>query len=449
MSDYSMTKARSISTESTGSSASPLSERDAVSQFSMEGNSMMTPEDKLIHCESRAQVLEENQQFDACIQDLVRCVALTRLVYGDGHLKLAQAHTRLAKAYLQLKGWGVQAQEHASRARELLPLYSPMTTSREDRVLAVSCLLSIHLTQGGAALLTGKAESSHVKAEKVVEELYWLENISQEDKINIELEILTNLSRVFQRQGRWEKALAPCQRSLDLLGGRDRTGTTLCSVYKDMAAIEQAQGRLDQAIEHLSKAHARAVSQSPGGLEGAHIAHSLALALSTATEQPHHKDSAAHYFEESLSAYQNSAGPRDAVTLTVQDDYCRFLLLTGQQDRCVELQRVTLPLKTATFGDLSAEVEETLQLIGGVELSQGRLKQAYRTLRKCLEIQNLMYGPQLKKTRSTQKTVDMLALAPEVARRQKKEGSMNSRPPFCAVVPTNSKGGGPPNMCDS
>lgn len=43
-------------------------------------------------------------QFDACIQDLVRCVALTRLVYGDGHLKLAQAHARLAKAYFQFKG---------------------------------------------------------------------------------------------------------------------------------------------------------------------------------------------------------------------------------------------------------------------------------------------------------------------------------------------------------
>lgn len=43
-------------------------------------------------------------QVDACIQDLVRCVALTRLVYGEGHLKVAQAHVRLAKAYFQLKG---------------------------------------------------------------------------------------------------------------------------------------------------------------------------------------------------------------------------------------------------------------------------------------------------------------------------------------------------------
>lgn len=43
-------------------------------------------------------------QFDACIQDLVRCVALTKLIYGERHLKLAQAHVRLATAYFQYKG---------------------------------------------------------------------------------------------------------------------------------------------------------------------------------------------------------------------------------------------------------------------------------------------------------------------------------------------------------
>jgi hypothetical protein len=39
---------------------------------------------------------------------------------------------------------------------------------------------------------------------------------------------------------------------LQLLEGWERPGQA-CSVYKDMAAIEQAQGRLDRALEHLSK----------------------------------------------------------------------------------------------------------------------------------------------------------------------------------------------------
>lgn len=43
-------------------------------------------------------------------------------------------------------------------------------------------------------------------------------------------------------------------------------------------------------------------------------------------------DSAAHYYEESLSTYRSSLGPQATVTLNLQDDYCRFLLLTGQQE---------------------------------------------------------------------------------------------------------------------
>lgn len=58
--------------------------------------------------------------------------------------------------------------------------------------------------------------------------------------------------RVYQRQGRSEEALGQCESSLQLLEGWERPGQA-CSVYKDMAAIEQAQGRLDRALEHLSK----------------------------------------------------------------------------------------------------------------------------------------------------------------------------------------------------
>ena len=50
--------------------------------------------------------------------------------------------------------------------------------------------------------------------------------------------------------------------------------------------------------------------------------------------------------------------------------------------RSVALQRESLALKRNTFGDLSTEVAETLQLIGGVEMTQGQMKQAHRTMSK-------------------------------------------------------------------
>lgn len=50
--------------------------------------------------------------------------------------------------------------------------------------------------------------------------------------------------------------------------------------------------------------------------------------------------------------------------------------------RCVEIQRASLSSKQSTFGDLSDEVADTLQLIGSVEMTEGRMKQAYKTMTK-------------------------------------------------------------------
>ncbi|KAK7152119.1 hypothetical protein R3I94_008452 [Phoxinus phoxinus] len=244
------------------------------------------------------------------------------------------------------------------------------------------------------------------------------------------------LYRVYQRQGRPEKALSQCERALELLQEGAQL-SRICFVYRNMAAIEQTQGDLDRAIEHLLQAHSIALSQSPGGLEGAQIAHSLALAYSS-TSEPHHNDSAAHFFEECISAYRSALGPQDTLTLSAQDDFSHFLLLTGQQENCAEIQRESLSLKKSTFGELSAEVAEALQLIGGVEMTRGQMRHAYRTLKKCLDIQSMLYGPQHKKTKATQRTVDMLSQSPEVNERRK-ESRLETRPPFCAVVSSASE----------
>ncbi|XP_042268096.1 tetratricopeptide repeat protein 23 isoform X1 [Thunnus maccoyii] len=453
--DNTMSKIRPKSSDSAESSpesinrgvdASPSCDSGVVSPsqigYAKKEFIMIHPEEKLRHFESRGQDHEDNQEFDACIQDLVRCVALTRLVYGDGHLKLAQAHARLAKAYFQFKGWGLQAQEHSLLARELLPFCSSISPCRGEKLEVLTCLLSIHLTQGGAALLTAnleEAESSYLEAKQIIEELHQHGGISEEDKIKAELQISTGLSRVHKKQNRLEEALSQCEKSLQLLKDCGKPEKTT-SVYRDMAAIEQDRDHLDRAIEHLSKAHAIAMSHCPEGLERAQISHSLALILSAAAE-PHHNDSAGRYFEQSLNSYKISVGLLDPAFLTAQDDFCRFLLLNGQQERCVEIQRASLISKRSTFGDLSAEVADTLQLVGSVEMSEGRMKQAHRTMTKCLEIQNLLYGPQHKKTKATQKAVDMLARAPEVAESLQRQGRRKTKPHTFSVLPSGSKEG--------
>ncbi|XP_056622078.1 tetratricopeptide repeat protein 23 isoform X2 [Triplophysa dalaica] len=424
-----------LNMNSSASSGGSLQEADStiVSQKEddVKSYSMMTPAEKLSVCERRMQSLADREEYDGCIKELVRCLALSRLVYGNEHFAVVQAQSRLAKAYLQYKGWPHQAEEHASQALEVLG-----SNQQGERVSYLKCCLSAHQTLGSATLFLGnlaKAESSFQEARGIMGDIVAIEAILDTDRLDTEYEISTNLARVYQRQGRAEEALSQCEKALEL----QRDGGQLsrnCLIYRNMAAIEQTQGRLDRAIEHLLQ------SQSPGGLEEAHTAHSLALAYSS-TSEPQHNDSAAQYFEESISVYKSALGPRDGLTLSVQDDYSHFLLLTGQQEKSAQIQRESLALKKSTFGELSAEMTEALQLIGGVEMTQGQMRQAHRTLRKCLDIQIMLYGPQHKKTKATQRTVDMLFQSPEVHGSRKTESQLETRPPFCAVVssPTELK----------
>ncbi|XP_014902435.1 tetratricopeptide repeat protein 23 [Poecilia latipinna] len=401
---------------------------------------MMPPEEKLKHFSCRAQLNEDNQKFDACIRDLVRCVALTQLVCGEKQLKLAQAHARLAKAYFQFKGWGLQALEHLAVAKELLLFRSSVSAYSEDEKLEVlACRLSVHLTKGGASLLTDNLEeavSSFQEADKVLMELYQHGVMNLEEKIEAQLDITSGLRRVYARQNRPEEALSQCEKSLDLLKNCNKH-ERMCAVYKDMATIEQDRDHLDKAIDYLSKAHTIAVSHSPEGLEGAQISHSLAMILSAAPDQ-HHSETARHYFERSLRAYRNSVGPLDPAFLAAQDDFCRYLLINGQQEKCVEIQRASLESKISTFGDLSSEVAETLQLIGSVEMTEGRVNQAHRTMTKCLDIHNMLYGPQHKKSKAVQKAVNMLSRAPEVVKRQQQRRRQTKLDTF-PVIPSSGE----------
>ncbi|XP_055011932.1 tetratricopeptide repeat protein 23 isoform X2 [Boleophthalmus pectinirostris] len=375
-------------------------------------HALMSPEEKLQHYDISAQAHEDSKQ------DLVRCLALVKLVYGKNHLKLAQAHSRLAKAYLQFKDWGVQALEHVSSARQVLLLCSG------DRHELRLCLLNLCLIQGQAALLTDnvcEAESAFLQAEQQLGPLCESRALLQEQSTQTELEVCTGLFRVYRRQGKPKEALSQCERSLQLLRDMNQEDMTW-SVYRDMSHIQEDQGNVDTAIDLMSKAHSIALTRTPPRQrEGAGLSHRLALLMSTSANSQHN-ESAGDYFEQSLSLYRSSAGERDLSYLSAQDDYCRYLLLRGQHEKCVELQRASLSSKRAQFGELSAGVADTLQLIASVEMSKGELSQAYRSMSQCLEIQSVLFGPQHKKTRATQKAVDMLARTPEVSERLRRRG---------------------------
>ncbi|KAB1257399.1 Tetratricopeptide repeat protein 23 [Camelus dromedarius] len=142
---------------------------------------------------------------------------------------------------------------------------------------------------------------------------------------------------------------------------------------------------------------------------------------------------AEQYFQESMANLKDAEGMEKAKFLSIQDDYCHFLQVTGQQERAASLLRESLEAKVGVFGDLSPEVAETYRLLGRADLAQGNQSGAHKKLKKCLQIQTLLYGPQDKRTLATQQTIDVLSRAPEVA--VKPRQAPKAKPAFCTSGP--------------
>lgn len=107
----------------------------------------------------------------------------------------------------------------------------------------------------------------------------------------------------------------------------------------------------------------------------------------------------------------------------------------------------SLEAKVEAFGYFSPEVAETYRLLGGADLAQGNQSEAHKNLKKCLQVQTLLYGPQDKRTMATQHSVDVLSQAREGTTKPRQ--SPKTKVAFCTSVPPRTVPGKPrPNLAD-
>ncbi|XP_070256707.1 tetratricopeptide repeat protein 23 isoform X2 [Myotis yumanensis] len=332
------------------------------------------PREQLQLCEQKAKSYSSRHEYKQAIQELVRCVALTRICYGNCHWKLAEAYVNLAQGYLQLKGTSLQAKHHAEKAREIL------TNS-----IVPSC---------------------------------------DDD---------TAVFRMYQGRRKSKEALPYYQEALEHTESSKGEKSLECvPVLRELAGAERALRLHDASINHFLQAHLIVLSAEPSGEEAAESAHCVARAA-VASGRPEHHDVAERYFRESLAHLKDAEGMGKAKFLSVQDEYCHFLQGAGQEERATSILRESLKAKVGAFGDLSPEVAETYRLLSGADLAQGNHGGAHKKLNKCLQIQTLLYGPQDRRTLATQQALDVLSKAPEMATVKLKSGP-RARPAFCTGV---------------
>uniref|UniRef100_W5N4B8 Tetratricopeptide repeat domain 23 like n=1 Tax=Lepisosteus oculatus TaxID=7918 RepID=W5N4B8_LEPOC len=369
----------------------------------------LTPAEKLDSARTACEQLIKSHEVSRAMTELIRCVALSRLVYGDGHWRLAEAFANVAYGYLKLRGLPAQAQQHAETARDIL-LAGTLLPELVEKKDILPTLMTTYYTLGVAHLITlNEAHQNLQKAEKIYQDIV---RQNSQNKASV----LTNVYRVYYQlvhrvalqQKRPASAVLYFEKAASCVSStRGQDSLDLVGIYQEMARAEQMRARHEEAIEHLLQAHSIATAQLDESVETAQAALLLAqgyaaagsLRSSELTEQ---------YFKESINMFRSVLGEENPLTFPAVDNYTSWLIQTGRQQQALELLRSTLQRRVEAFGNYSDSMADTLSLMSSITLAGGEMKKAYKLLKKCLEIQTVLYGSQHKKSRQTQQLLDML-----------------------------------------
>lgn len=239
-----------------------------------------------------------------------------------------------------------------------------------------------------------------------------------------------------QGQKKSKEALSHYQAALEYVEiSKGEKSHECVPILRELAGVEQALGLHDVSINHFLQAHLIILSRSPSQVEAADSAHIVAHAAVASGRHEHH-DVAEQYFQESMAHLKDSEGMGRTKFLSIQDEFCHFLQMTGQKERATLILRESLEAKVGVFGDFSPEVAETYRLLGGADLVQGNHSEAHKKLKKCLQIQTLLYGPQDKRTLATQQAMGIFSTAPKVAAKPRQ--ASKAKVVLCTSIPQDT-----------
>ncbi|KAB0369833.1 hypothetical protein FD755_018826 [Muntiacus reevesi] len=238
--------------ESSPTSGSEESEEDTKAKEKAI-DCMSHPKEKLAQSQKKiAQLIKGKKNIEAN-KELIRCVILSRIIFGEEHWKCAQALATLAYGYLTLRGLPAQAKKHAESAKNVLLTWKGTTTSDKEEKQILETLVMLYYTLGAYFNLQ-KSERNMKELRKSYEGGTYGLQVSEND-------LTIALGRASLANCRLNLALIYFERAVDNVTANKGDNTSdLVSLYQEMAQIEQLRRNHEHAIQYLHQAHSICVS---------------------------------------------------------------------------------------------------------------------------------------------------------------------------------------------
>ncbi|KAB1281487.1 Tetratricopeptide repeat protein 23-like [Camelus dromedarius] len=411
-------------------SGSGESEEDTNAKAKKAIDCMSFPKEQLAQSQKKiAQLIKEKMNTQAN-KELIRCVILSRIIFGEEHWKCAQALASLAYGYLTLRGLPAQAKKHADSAKNTLLTWKENTTSDKEKKEIVEALVMLYYTLGVAWLLQNQYPflPSWVWALLFAYQLLSLLhrvgcvpsifldcftgkeayfNLQKSDRNMKELkesykggvcglqvsekDLMIALGRASLVNRRLNLALAYFEKAVgNVIAAKGDRTSDLVILYEEIAQIEQLRRNHEQAIQYLQQVSG--LEPRPGGLvwpQDQFPQNRRALEIDRLTTKSTHfqntisaLDAVEIYFIKSITAYQTTLGPEGYETLTTIEDFCKWLIENGGKQEAYRLLKASLKSQVISYGDYSEKVAETFFNMGRICFAKGELRKAIQLLRK-------------------------------------------------------------------
>ncbi|XP_054842857.1 tetratricopeptide repeat protein 23-like isoform X2 [Eublepharis macularius] len=352
-----------------------------------------TPAIKLTQALKRAEKFTKGKKMRQAHRERIRCVALTRIIYGKGHWRLAQALANLAHSYLMLLGFPVQAVQHANSAKGTILIGGrPPQVPAEEMKQILSTLLTIYYTLGVAHWMQKNGKESLFnleKAECVMKELQQTElEETTEQKISEE-DLAAALGRACLLQNKPLMATRHFEKAISaVISARGEMAPELIDLYQETAHIEQVKKNHKKSIEYLLQAHCVVLTvHTKFSPQAASAALLLGKAYAASGEQ---KDAemAEMYFNESLLACKAALGSGHSQTINALEEFSKWLVHMGKREQAYDLLQESFMSQPDLCSDFSEKAAERFYIMGGICLAEQKVKEGYQWLSKALDASN-------------------------------------------------------------
>uniref|UniRef100_A0A8C4RMS4 Tetratricopeptide repeat domain 23 like n=1 Tax=Erpetoichthys calabaricus TaxID=27687 RepID=A0A8C4RMS4_ERPCA len=179
-------------------------------------------------------------KISKAMRELIRCVALSRLVYGDGHWRFAEAIAKLAFGYL-LQGLHFQAKQHAESARNIMLTGVHLPESQTEKGKVLEALLTTYYSL--------EAHQNLLKAENILDELQSLRGMQHLPIMITEKDVNLSLGRLINKPASAITFFEKAATYVKACKGED--SLELIIIYQEMGKAEQMRARHEEAVEHL------------------------------------------------------------------------------------------------------------------------------------------------------------------------------------------------------